>query len=133
VIALVKLTVWIESKFKIYYFYLLINYKILLQVVLSLNFFQIRNLRSTFSPLGVNMYKGVFKTNDLCKILSIISRTMLCKGKLIIRTSLFEFLVKLYIEPKVRNLISWIYAGFYIVYYNEFGEFQILYSQDICW
>jgi hypothetical protein len=34
---------------------------------------------------------------------------------------------------KVRNLIPCIYAGFYIVYYKDIGEFQILYLQDICW
>jgi hypothetical protein len=34
---------------------------------------------------------------------------------------------------KVRSLIPWIYGGFYTVYYKDVGEFQILYSQDICW
>jgi hypothetical protein len=34
---------------------------------------------------------------------------------------------------KVRSPIQWIYGGFYLVYYKDVGEFQILYSQDICW
>jgi recombinational DNA repair protein RecT len=34
---------------------------------------------------------------------------------------------------KVRSPIPWVYGGFYIVYYKDIGEFQILYSQDICW
>jgi hypothetical protein len=35
--------------------------------------------------------------------------------------------------PKVRTPIPLGYGGFYIVYYKDIGEFQILYSQDICW
>jgi hypothetical protein len=34
---------------------------------------------------------------------------------------------------KVRSPIPWVYGGFYTVYYKDVGEFQILYSQDICW
>jgi hypothetical protein len=34
---------------------------------------------------------------------------------------------------KVRAPIPLVYASFYIVYYKDIGEFQILYSQDICW
>jgi hypothetical protein len=34
---------------------------------------------------------------------------------------------------KVRAPIPSIYAGFYTVHYKDIGEFQILYSQDICW
>jgi hypothetical protein len=34
---------------------------------------------------------------------------------------------------KVRSPIPQGYADFYIVYYKDIGEFQILYSQDICW
>jgi hypothetical protein len=33
---------------------------------------------------------------------------------------------------KVRFPIPWVYAGFYTVYYKDIGEFQILYSQNIC-
>jgi hypothetical protein len=43
-----------------------------------------------------------------------------------------------YMDPcwganKVRSPIPWVYGGFYTVYYKDVGEFQILYSQDICW
>jgi hypothetical protein len=34
---------------------------------------------------------------------------------------------------KVRTPIPLGYAGFNTVYYKDIGEFQILYSQDICW
>jgi hypothetical protein len=34
---------------------------------------------------------------------------------------------------KVRDLIPWVYVGFYIEYYKDIGDFQILYLQDICW
>jgi hypothetical protein len=34
---------------------------------------------------------------------------------------------------KVRNPIPLGYASFYTMYYEDIGEFQILYSQDICW
>jgi hypothetical protein len=34
---------------------------------------------------------------------------------------------------KVRNPILLGYTGFYTMYYKDIEEFQILYSQDICW
>jgi hypothetical protein len=34
---------------------------------------------------------------------------------------------------KVRSPIPSVYAGFYIVYYKDIGEFQILYLQDMYW
>jgi hypothetical protein len=34
---------------------------------------------------------------------------------------------------KVRTPIPLGYNGFYTMYYNDIGEFQILYLQDICW
>jgi hypothetical protein len=34
---------------------------------------------------------------------------------------------------KVRAPIPSIYYGFYTMNYKDIGEFQILYSQDICW
>jgi hypothetical protein len=37
------------------------------------------------------------------------------------------------VSTKVRAPIPPGYAGFYTVYYKDIGEFQILYSQDICW
>jgi hypothetical protein len=36
-------------------------------------------------------------------------------------------------HSKARAPIPLGYADFYTVYYKDIGEFQILYSQDICW
>jgi hypothetical protein len=36
-------------------------------------------------------------------------------------------------RPRVRAPILPGYVDFYTVYYKDIGEFQILYSQDICW
>jgi hypothetical protein len=48
---------------------------------------QIMDLVSTLGTFGVNRYKGVFKTNDLCKILNIMSRKMLTQRQIMIRSS----------------------------------------------
>jgi hypothetical protein len=45
----------------------------------------------------------------------------------------YKFSTLVPIDIKVRSPIPSVYAGFYIVYYKDIGEFQILYSQDICW
>jgi hypothetical protein len=53
------------------------------------------------------------------------------------KSKTFFFFLYIYEEVlvsiKVRAPIPSVYDGIYIVYYKDIGEFQILYSQDICW
>jgi hypothetical protein len=53
----------------------------------------------------------------------VVEATLMCNHE--------EELVAL--GDKVRSPIPSVYTGFYIVCYKDIGEFQILYSQDICW
>jgi hypothetical protein len=71
-----------------------------------------------------------FLLKQMAPILLHEIKPVLIKTKLSKQTSLQ--LVKQF-HVKVRSPIPWVYGGFYTVYYKDVGEFQILYSQDICW